>query len=113
MQGEKNTPSGEAWIVTNGQPGMEAQGVAVAQATGMPFKRKRIRVKGPLAWLPARLQIYIPPQFFLNFVAPSSWGMWQEWLMAAVGLSVVYLRTISAIQPQKLSSKIYAKGDSG
>jgi len=47
MQGEKNTPSGEAWIVTNGQPGMEAQGVAVAQATGMPFKRKRIRVKGP------------------------------------------------------------------
>ena len=48
---------------------MEAQGVAVAQATWMPFKRKRIRVKGPLAWLPARLQIYIPPQFFLNFVA--------------------------------------------
>jgi len=71
MQGEKNTPSGEAWIVTNGQPGMEAQGVAVAQATGMPFKRKRIRVKGPLAWLPTRLQLYVPPQFFLNFVASS------------------------------------------
>jgi uncharacterized protein len=72
MQGKKNiSPSGEAWILTNGAPGMEAQGIAVAQATGMPFRLKRVRVKGPLAWLPARVQVSLPPQFYLGFVASS------------------------------------------
>jgi hypothetical protein len=64
--------------------------------------------------LPIETQPFAAASFavFLS-IAASSWGMWQEWLMAAFGLSVVYLRTISAIQPQKLSAKIYAKGDSG
>jgi mitochondrial fission protein ELM1 len=60
-----------AWILTNGTPGMEAQGVAVAQATGMPFKLKKVSVRGPLAWLPARIQIWLPPKFLLRSVATS------------------------------------------
>lgn len=67
-----------------------------------------------ISLLPIETQPFAAASFavFLS-IAASSWGMWQEWLMAAFGLSVVYLRTISAIQPQKLSAKIYAKGDSG
>jgi mitochondrial fission protein ELM1 len=72
VQSKRNVdPSAEAWIVTNGAPGMEAQGVAVVQATGMPFKLKKVHVSGPLAWLPSRLQILLPPQLFLRFVSAS------------------------------------------
>ena len=42
--------------------------------------------------------------FFSAFmsIAAFAWGMWQTWLMFAVGLSVVYLRTAtSAAQPQE------------
>ena len=42
--------------------------------------------------------------FFASFmsIAAFSWGMWQTWLMFAVGLSVVYLSTAtSAAQPQE------------
>jgi mitochondrial fission protein ELM1 len=72
MQSKKNIhPLGEAWILTNGAPGMEAQGIAVVQATGMPFKLKKVRVGGPLSWLPSRIQIWLPPRFFLRFVTSS------------------------------------------
>ena len=47
---------------------MEAQGIAVAEAVGLPFSLKRVRVKGVLRFLPARLQIYLPPERLLNFV---------------------------------------------
>jgi mitochondrial fission protein ELM1 len=71
MQVEKDIrPSLEyAWILTNGTAGMEAQGRAVAQAAGIPFKLKKVSVKWPLNWLPARLQIWIPPETFLRSVA--------------------------------------------
>jgi mitochondrial fission protein ELM1 len=70
MQDKKSVPS-IAWILTNGTPGMEAQGIAVAHATGIPFELKKVRVKGPLAWLPAQIQIWLPPGFFLRSVASS------------------------------------------
>lgn len=70
MQDKKHVscPGDFAWILTNGTVGMEAQGLAVAQAIGVPFKLKHVRVKGLLGWLPARLQICLPPARFLRSV---------------------------------------------
>jgi hypothetical protein len=60
-----------AWILTNGTVGMLAQGLAVAKAVGVPFELKTVRVRGPLAWLPSRMQIWLPPGVLLRFVASS------------------------------------------
>ncbi len=59
---------GETWIITDGSVGMEAQGVAVAEAVGLPFKLKRVRVNGAMRYLPARLQIHVPPRRLLGSV---------------------------------------------
>ena len=48
---------------------MEAQGIAVAEAVGLPFSLKRVRVTGPMQLIPARLQIYVPPARLLRGVA--------------------------------------------
>jgi mitochondrial fission protein ELM1 len=48
---------------------MEAQGIAVAEAVGLPFSLKRVRVTGLLRALPARFQIYLKPAQLLRFVA--------------------------------------------
>jgi hypothetical protein len=64
--GSKN---GTTWIVTDGSVGMEAQGIAVAEAVGLPYRLKRVRDKGALRLIPARLQIYLPPARLLGFVA--------------------------------------------
>jgi mitochondrial fission protein ELM1 len=58
----------KTWIVTDGSVGMEAQGIAVAEAVGLPFMLKRVRVKGAMRLLPARLQIYLAPQWLLGSV---------------------------------------------
>jgi mitochondrial fission protein ELM1 len=47
---------------------MEAQGIAVAEAVGLPFTLKRVCVKGAMRFLPARLQIYVPPARLLRSV---------------------------------------------
>jgi mitochondrial fission protein ELM1 len=61
--------SGTTWIVTDGSVGMEAQGIAVAEAVGLPYALKRARVRGAMRALPARLQIYLPARFLLRHVA--------------------------------------------
>jgi uncharacterized protein len=48
---------------------MEAQGIAVAEAVGLPYALKRVRVSGAMRLLPARLQIYLPPARLLRSVA--------------------------------------------
>ncbi len=48
---------------------MEAQGIAVAEAVGLAHSLKRVRVTGMLSFLPARLQIYLPPARLLGSVA--------------------------------------------
>ncbi len=58
----------KTWIVTDGSVGMEAQGIAVAEAVGLPFSLKRVRIKGAMRLLPARLQIYVPPSRLLRAV---------------------------------------------
>jgi uncharacterized protein len=59
----------KTWIITDGSVGMEAQGIAVAEAVGLPFSLKRAHVKGAMRFLPARLQIYVPPTHLLSSVA--------------------------------------------
>jgi len=56
-------------VVTDGAVGMEAQGIAVAEAVGLPFSLRRVRVQGAMRLLPARLQIYVPPAPLLRSVA--------------------------------------------
>ena len=51
----------QSWIVTDGAAGNENQAVAVAEAVGIPFAVKRVRVEGGLRLVPQRLQIYVPP----------------------------------------------------
>jgi mitochondrial fission protein ELM1 len=63
------TPSkGRTWIVTDGSVGMEAQGIAVAEAVGLPYTLKRVRVTGAMRLFPARLQIYLPHALLLRSV---------------------------------------------
>jgi mitochondrial fission protein ELM1 len=62
-------PENGTWIVTDGSVGMEAQGIAVAEAVGFPYSLKRVRVTGAMRLVPARLQIYVPPRRLLDFVS--------------------------------------------
>ena len=59
----------KTWIITDGSVGMEAQGIAVAEAVGLPFSLKRVRAKGIMRLLPAPLQILVPPAWLLRSVA--------------------------------------------
>jgi mitochondrial fission protein ELM1 len=58
----------KTWIVTDGSVGMEAQGIAVAEAVGFHFSLKRVRSKGPMRLLPAALQVLLPPKVLLRAV---------------------------------------------
>jgi len=59
----------KTWILTDGSVGMEAQGIAVAEAVGLPFSLKRVRTAGAMQLVPARLQIYLPAARLLRFVS--------------------------------------------
>ncbi|MGH6736131.1 MAG: mitochondrial fission ELM1 family protein [Methyloceanibacter sp.] len=59
----------KTWIMTDGSVGMEAQGIAVAEAVGLPFTLKRVRPKGAMRLLPTPLQILVPPKALLRSVA--------------------------------------------
>ena len=48
---------------------MEAQGIAVAEAVGLPFSLKRVRVTGAMRLVPAALQLMVPPARLLGFIA--------------------------------------------
>ena len=76
----------KTWIVTDGSVGMEAQGIAVAEAVGLPFSLKRVRVKGAMRLLPARLQIYLAPERLLRSVV-SNEPLQEPWprLVISVG----------------------------
>jgi len=45
---------------------MEAQGIAVAEAVGLPYSLKRVQVTCTMRLVPARLQTYLR---LLNFVS--------------------------------------------
>ena len=54
------------WVITDGSVGMEAQGIAVAEAVGLPFTLKRVRPKGTMRLVPTPLQILVPGQTLLR-----------------------------------------------
>lgn len=56
----------KTWIVTDGSVGMEAQGIAVAEAVGLPYALKRVRSKGLMKLLPAPGQLLVPPAMLLR-----------------------------------------------
>jgi mitochondrial fission protein ELM1 len=58
----------KTWIITDGSVGMEAQGIAVAEAVGLPFTLKRVRVKGAMRLLPAPVQLLVPAKTLLRAV---------------------------------------------
>ena len=51
----------EAWVLTDGSVGMEAQGLAVAEAVGLPFRLRRVRVGGVRGLVSAPLQLLLRP----------------------------------------------------
>jgi mitochondrial fission protein ELM1 len=55
-----------AWVVTDGSVGMEAQGIAVAEAVGLPFTLKRVRPQGTMRLIPTPLQILVPAKTLLR-----------------------------------------------
>lgn len=61
----------KTWIVTDGAAGTEAQGIAVAEAVGLPYALKRVRAKGAMRLLPTALQILVPPKGLLRTIASS------------------------------------------
>ncbi|MBI10396.1 MAG: hypothetical protein CMM55_12820 [Rhodospirillaceae bacterium] len=44
-----------AWVLTEGMAGMVTQAVGLAEAVGLPFKEKTIRLRSPWRWVPPRL----------------------------------------------------------
>ena len=56
------------WVITDGSVGMEAQGIAVAEAVGLQFTLKRVRPKGALRLVPTPLQILMPGKTLLRAV---------------------------------------------
>ena len=48
-------PAKTAWVLTDDKAGMITQAVGLAEAVGLPFEGKIIRLRPPWAWLPPRL----------------------------------------------------------
>jgi mitochondrial fission protein ELM1 len=61
----------QTWIITDGSAGNESQALAVAEAVGLPFALKRVRVTGAMRLIPPQLQIYLPPERLLRSVVSS------------------------------------------
>lgn len=60
-----------SWVLTDGTIGMENQGVAVAEALGLPFVTKRVRRRGPWRHLPTGVQIHLDPPTLLAAIDPA------------------------------------------
>jgi mitochondrial fission protein ELM1 len=58
--------SAGTWILTDGSIGMENQGLAVAEAVGLPITLKRVKRTDPWRLLPMILQLPIPPRLLLG-----------------------------------------------
>ena len=69
---KQRTGRGETWVITDGSAGMEAQGIAVAEAVGLPLSLRRVRAAGAMQFLPAPLQLLVPPARLLRSVATNA-----------------------------------------
>jgi uncharacterized protein len=46
-----------SWVLTTGEAGMRSQALGLAEALGLPFTEKRIRLRAPWSWLPGHLAL--------------------------------------------------------
>lgn len=63
---------GETWVITDGSAGMEAQGIAVAEAVGLPFTLRRVQAAGAMRFVPAPLQLLVRPARLLRSVTTNA-----------------------------------------
>lgn len=77
----------ETWVLTDGSVGMENQGLAVAEAVGLPVITKRVRRTGPWRHLPTPWQLLIPPETRLKDIDPMGDPLTPPWprLLISVG----------------------------
>lgn len=62
------------WVLSNGRTGTENQCVGLAEAVGLPFVVKQVRVRPPWRWLPPRLWVRA-----LRALAPDSDPLGPPW----------------------------------
>jgi mitochondrial fission protein ELM1 len=68
---ETTRGAAQTWVITDGSAGNENQAVAIAEAVGLPFALKRVKVRGTMRLIPARLHIYLPASRLLRSVVSS------------------------------------------
>lgn len=76
--------------MTDGAAGHESQAVAVAEAVGLPFSLRRVRVRGSMGLLPPALQIHLPARTLLGAVDSSAplEPPWPRLIISSGGRSV-------------------------
>lgn len=72
-------PAAMVWVLTDGSVGMENQGLAVAEALGLPFACKRVRRRGALRHLPTWAQTHWPARALLGAISPKSDRLAPPW----------------------------------
>jgi mitochondrial fission protein ELM1 len=85
--------SGYCWVLTDGSVGMDNQGLAVAEAVGLPVLVKHAKRSGPWRFLPTALQLKVPPGLLLRDLTPESDDLTPPWpkLLISVGRQSVAL----------------------
>lgn len=70
----------EVWALHDSKAGMRSQVLGLAEATGLPFVEKALRVRRPWAWLPP--QVWLAP---LAAVADQGWPLRPPWPRLVIG----------------------------
>jgi mitochondrial fission protein ELM1 len=97
----------EAWVVSDGKPGMENQALGLAEAVGLPGglppRVRRLAPRAPWTWLaPLRLAARLDE----NGLAPP----WPRLLVATGRQSVPYALAIKRLSPQTFTVQIQSPG---
>lgn len=81
------------WVLTDGSVGMENQGLAIAEAVGLPIIVKRVRRTGLMRHLPNRLQAVLPPARLLSAIDSAGDRLDPPWprLLISIGRRSVAL----------------------
>lgn len=85
----------QAWVITDGKPGMQNQCVGLAEAVGLPFAIKKIVVRAPWKWL-------LPPLWPAPLRALSRQGdpLSPPWPRLVIGTGRMSVAPIAAIGAQ-------------
>lgn len=93
MSNQGQLASAVCWILTDGKIGMENQGLAVAEAVGLPIIMKRARRTGLWRHLPTHWQVHAPPEQLLRQLSRASDTLMPPWprLLISIGRNSVPL----------------------